>query len=206
MCLFFCEPTGTSLVSCACGRLCTWRPGNALKSSQQANGAWSTSNKSKCRGRSLRLSPTNGSRLWRVRRVHVLVCFRFTSMSTIPSRIYPHGVQVHHDIHSSSLTFLFDRLYAWKAIAIPSSFTFTLSFFLLLIKPTTTTTTACTGKPEKYYPDKLRNPVLCYSAMISSTFIVTVAVAIISIYIFKAFLSDPAPYGKVQFHICIVLK
>ena len=39
--------------------------------------------------------------------------------------------------------------------------------------------------------------MLCYSAMISSTFIVTVAVAIISIYIFKAFLSDPAPYGKV---------
>eukprot|EP00615_Pteridomonas_danica_P014832 CAMPEP_0114382610 /NCGR_PEP_ID=MMETSP0102-20121206/4209_1 /TAXON_ID=38822 ORGANISM="Pteridomonas danica, Strain PT" /NCGR_SAMPLE_ID=MMETSP0102 /ASSEMBLY_ACC=CAM_ASM_000212 /LENGTH=489 /DNA_ID=CAMNT_0001538439 /DNA_START=18 /DNA_END=1488 /DNA_ORIENTATION=+ len=56
-----------------------------------------------------------------------------------------------------------------------------------------------TGQQEKYFPDELRYPVLAYSAAISSTFIITVASAIVAIYIFKAFLSDPAPYGKVYF-------
>jgi len=53
------------------------------------------------------------------------------------------------------------------------------------------------GKQEKYFPPEKRLPVLIYSSAISSTFIVTVASAIVAIYIFKAFLSDPAPYGKV---------
>jgi anoctamin-10/anoctamin-7 len=56
-----------------------------------------------------------------------------------------------------------------------------------------------TGQQEKYFPDELRYPVLVYSTAISSTFIITVASAIVAIYIFKAFLSDPAPYGKVYF-------
>lgn len=56
-----------------------------------------------------------------------------------------------------------------------------------------------TGQQEKYFPNELRYPVLAYSAAISSTFIITVASAIVAIYIFKAFLSDPAPYGKVYF-------
>lgn len=47
-----------------------------------------------------------------------------------------------------------------------------------------------TGKPEKYFPSEKRFPVLVRSAAISSTFIVTVACAIISIYIFKV---CPAP-------------
>ena len=53
------------------------------------------------------------------------------------------------------------------------------------------------GRPEKYFPYEKRAPVLIKSAMISGTFIVTVASAIIAIYIFKAFLSSPAPYGRV---------
>jgi hypothetical protein len=54
-----------------------------------------------------------------------------------------------------------------------------------------------TGKQEKYFPNEKRYPVLAYSAAISSTFIVTVSAAIIGIYIFRAFLSSPAPWGKV---------
>jgi hypothetical protein len=54
-----------------------------------------------------------------------------------------------------------------------------------------------TGKQEKYFPSSKRYPVLAYSTAISTTFIVTVAGAIIGIYIFRAFLSSPAPWGKV---------
>jgi len=54
-----------------------------------------------------------------------------------------------------------------------------------------------TGKQEKYFPAAKRFPVLAYSSAISATFIVTVASAIVAIYIFKAFLGAPAPYGKV---------
>ena len=54
-----------------------------------------------------------------------------------------------------------------------------------------------TGKQEKFFPAAKRYPVLAYSAAISATFIITVSAAIIGIYIFRAFLSSPAPWGKV---------